>query len=220
MNSWWVHSVYNSADGGDQGLIAVASWVVVVIGAITLHELAHGWAALWEGDGTPRELGHMTGNPLVHMGSMSLLLFAVLGIAFGMMPVNPSRFRHGHAGRIIVAAAGPAMNLVLFVIFALSLGALARSGASGPVANNVALFLNMAAMLNLVLAVFNLLPLPPLDGWRILEGCHWKIRALSNHPKAPIAALFVLMVLFMSGFGWIWTLADRAVMTVAGLVAG
>ncbi len=220
MNGWWVHSVYNSAGGGDQGFIAVASWVVVVIGSITLHELAHGWAALWEGDGTPRELGHMTGNPLVHMGSFSLLLFAVLGIAFGMMPVNPSRFRHGHAGRIIVAAAGPLMNLVLFVIFALSLGALARSGASGPVVDNVAMFLNTAAMLNVVLAVLNLIPLPPLDGWRILEGCHWRIRALSNHPQAPIAALFVLMVLFMSGFGWIWRVAEQAVMAVAGLIAG
>lgn len=220
MNGWWVHSVYNHAGGGDQGFIAVASWVVVVIGSITLHELAHGWAALWEGDGTPRELGHMTGNPLVHMGSFSLLLFAVLGIAFGMMPVNPSRFRHGHAGRIIVAAAGPLMNLVLFVIFALSLGALARSGASGPVVHNVAMFLNTAAMLNVVLAVLNLIPLPPLDGWRILEGCHWRIRALSNHPQAPIAALFVLMVLFMSGFGWIWSVAEQAVMAVAGLIAG
>jgi Zn-dependent protease len=220
MNGWWVHSVFNAAGGGNEGFVAVASWVVVVIGSITLHELAHGWAALWEGDGTPRELGHMTGNPMVHMGTMSLLLFAVLGIAFGMMPVNPSRFRHGHVGRIVVAAAGPAINLLLFFMFAIALGLLMRSGASGSAASNFVTFLNMGAMLNLVLAALNLMPLPPLDGWRILEGCHWRVRALSNHPQAPIAALFVLMVLFMSGFGWIWGMAADAVAAVAGLVAG
>jgi len=239
--TWWVHSLYDNL-----GLVAVASWIVVVIGSITLHELAHGWAALWEGDGTPRELGHMTGNPLVHMGGMSLLLFAVLGIAFGLMPVTPSRFRHGYVGRIVVSAAGPVMNLLLFLIFAVALGLMERFGASGPVADNVSMFLNFGAMLNVVLVVLNLLPLPPLDGWGILEGtlrvivsrphrptmraslldanvvqkAATNLLNISQHPQAPIAALFVLMVLFMSGFNWIWYLAEAAVRAVAGLVAG
>ena len=248
MNSWWVHDLYDNL-----GLVAVASWIVVVIGSITLHELAHGWAALWEGDGTPRELGHMTGNPLVHMGSMSLLLFAVLGIAFGLMPVTPSRFRHGYVGRIVVSAAGPVMNLLLFLIFAVALGLMERFGASGPVADNVSIFLNFGAMLNVVLVVLNLLPLPPLDGWGILEGtlrvivsrphrhrtkmATTTIRAslldanvvqkaatnllnISQHPQAPIATLFVLMVLFMSGLNWFFYLAEAAVRAVTGLVAG
>ena len=220
MSSWWVHSAFFGANGGEAGVVAVVSWVVIVIGSITLHELAHGWAALYEGDGTPRELGHMTGNPMVHMGGMSLLLFALFGIAWGAMPVNPARFRHGNAGRIIVAAAGPLMNMALFLVCALGLGLMIRFGAEGRFADNAKMFLQYGAMLNLVLCLFNLLPMPPLDGWRILEGCHWRVRALSSHPNAPIAALFVLMVIFSSGaFSWIWAVAAAGVGHVALLVA-
>lgn len=221
MNGWWVHSVFNAAGGGDAGTVAVVSWAVIVIGSIVLHELAHGWAAIWEGDGTPRELGHMTGNPMVHMGGFSLILFAVLGIAFGAMPVNPARFRHGNMGRIVVAAAGPAVNLVLFLIFAVGLGVLWRSGAEGGFIDNLEQFLQIGAMLNLLLCVFNLLPMPPLDGWRILEGVSWKFRALSSHPNAQIASLMFLMLIFMTGaFGFLWRLAANGTGLVAGLVAG
>jgi hypothetical protein len=88
---------------------------VWVIGSIVLHELAHGWAAIRLGDTTPRDLGHMTWNPLVHMGGFSLVVFAVIGIAWGMMPVDPSRLR-GRYGDALVALAGPAMNIVLAAV--------------------------------------------------------------------------------------------------------
>lgn len=61
----------------------VAGYALIVIFSITLHELAHGWAAIWQGDRTPIETGHMTWNPLVHMGWASLLMFAIVGIAWG-----------------------------------------------------------------------------------------------------------------------------------------
>ena len=67
--------------------------VVTVIISIVLHELAHGWAAIWQGDDTPRQMGHMTADPMVHMGGFSLLMLALVGIAFGAMPVNPRNFR-------------------------------------------------------------------------------------------------------------------------------
>lgn len=240
MSDWWGHLIYAEFGGGDPGLVAVASWAVVVIGSITLHELGHGWAALWEGDSTPRELERMTANPIVHMGGMSLLLFAILGIAWGVMPVRPDRFRHGNAGRVIVAAAGPAMNLGLFLIFATGLGLLSRSGAEGPIAENFAIFLWLGGMLNVALLVLNLLPLPPLDGWWIVEGLlrHIESRShrgvfkalhapargmldLTRHPNAPIAALFVLFALFMTGaFGWIFLIAKQATLWWSGLVAG
>ena len=72
------------------------SWVVTVVVSVVLHELGHGVAALRQGDDTPRTSGHMTLNPLVHMGGLSLFLLFVIGIAWGMMPVNPSRFRSRH----------------------------------------------------------------------------------------------------------------------------
>ena len=76
----------------------------------------------WEGDDTPRVTGHMTVNPVVHMGLPSMILFLILGIAWGMMPVNPYRFRHGKWGRILVSSAGPMMNLVIAFVVLTVLG--------------------------------------------------------------------------------------------------
>ena len=98
--TWWVHQLYQ-----DGRVVELISWVFWVILSITLHELAHGWAALWQGDDTPRRMHRMTANPLVHMGGWSLLLFAVVGIAWGVMPTDPSRYRWRRRGRIVVAGA-------------------------------------------------------------------------------------------------------------------
>ena len=86
--SWWVQRIYDEG-----GFVLLFTWVIWVLGSIVLHELSHGWAALWEGDDTPRRLHRLTINPWVHMGPTSLIVFAVLGIAWGLMPVDPSRFR-------------------------------------------------------------------------------------------------------------------------------
>ena len=107
MSGWWVQVAWNI------GPAYLVSWIFWVLFSITLHELAHGWAALSQGDQTPRELNRMTANPLVQMGTTSLIFFFIIGIAWGMMPVNPSRFRDGRRGEIIVAAAGPVLNLLL-----------------------------------------------------------------------------------------------------------
>src|SRR5687768_7769180 len=81
--SWWVTEAL--AAGGP---VYVYSWVVIVVGSIVLHELGHGWMAIRLGDRTPLETGHMTWNPVVHMGMYSLVVFALIGIAWGMMPVD------------------------------------------------------------------------------------------------------------------------------------
>ena len=111
MGTWWVHDLYLQGR-----TVELISWIFWVIFSIVLHELSHGWAALWQGDDTPRRLGHMTANPIVHMGGLSLLVFALIGIAWGVMPTDPSRYRWGRRGRVFVAAAGPAMNVALSLI--------------------------------------------------------------------------------------------------------
>ena len=78
--SMWMHEL---AQSGEYGVIV--GWLFWIIASITLHELAHGWAALWQGDPTPRALGHMTASPMVHMGPMSLIALALVGIAWGAM---------------------------------------------------------------------------------------------------------------------------------------
>ena len=97
MTGWWMSDMWQNGQS-----VELVSWVWWVIFSICLHELGHGVAAIWEGDDTPIRTGHMTWNPLVHMGGMSLLIFALVGFAWGLMPVNPGNFRHrrvrGHPG--------------------------------------------------------------------------------------------------------------------------
>lgn len=212
---WWV------ADLVRQHQIAeLVSWIFWVIFSITLHELAHGWAAMWQGDTTPRDTGHLSLNPIVHMGPMSLLMFAIIGIAWGLMPVNPSRFRDGRMGRMYVSAAGPAMNIVLFFLSATAMGFWTRYGPQGAVlATNVEKFFLTGAMLNIVLAVFNLLPIPPLDGSTILASLSNRMYNLMNRPQVVMFGMFFVLALMFTGiFGILYFIAELAGETWAALV--
>ena len=200
MSGWWVHDLYQVGR-----TVELISWIFWVIFAITLHELAHGWAALWQGDDTPRRLGRMTANPLVHMGPTSLLVFAIIGIAWGMMPVDPSRFRWRRRGRIVVSAAGPAMNIALALIaLTILIVWLALGPQSKPtVYRNVTVFLWTGGWLNLILALLNLLPVPPLDGSSILAGLSRRMYQLYQRPQAQMIGMFLIIVVFFSGCGTI-----------------
>jgi Zn-dependent protease len=191
---WWVHE-YAEA-GLYIELVAQIFWVLL---SITLHELAHGWAALWQGDRTPQWLKRMSANPLVHMGPQSLLVFALCGIAWGAMPVDPSRFRDGRRGDICVAAAGPAMNVALGLLCAgLCTAWLAAVPADLPLYREGAVFLFVGAAINLVLAPLNLLPIPPLDGSRILAGFSRRAQLLFGHPQAQLFGTFVFLAVFFA----------------------
>ncbi|MDY7109568.1 MAG: site-2 protease family protein [Planctomycetota bacterium] len=195
MSSWWVHDLYQQGR-----TVELVSWVFWVILSITLHELAHGWAALWQGDDTPRRLGRMTMNPVVHMGPWSLLVFAVIGIAWGVMPVDPSRFRWGRKGRVVVSGAGPAMNLALcFAALTLLIIWLAVGPRGDNLYRNVAVFLWTGGWLNIILAVLNLMPVPPLDGSSILSGLSRRMYRLYQHPQAPLAGMLFIMLVFFTG---------------------
>lgn len=145
--------------------------VLTLIISITLHELAHGWAAIWYGDDTPIHSGHMTGNPLIHMGPVSLAVVFIMGIGWGLMPVNPSRMR-GRYAHANVALAGPVMNLLLAFVALTALNLWSNHmplGASRTNAiDNGQLFLTVFGVYNIALALFNLAPVPPLDGSTIL----------------------------------------------------
>ena len=195
MNSgWWIAELLES---GQTALLI--SWIVWVIGSICLHELAHGWAAIRLGDDTPIVTGHMTWNPLVHMGPWSLLMFAVVGFAWGLMPISPHKLRGRH-GEAIVAFAGPAMNIAL-ALLSMVLGGIwvAYGGAAGePLYANLDTFFRVGVMLNIILAVLNLLPAPPLDGSRILSHYHRGYRELLRNPRAQMVSLVVLLVVFFN----------------------
>jgi len=197
MEHWWVHYWYQTA-----GLAFVVSWAFWVLFSIVLHELAHGWAALWQGDDTPKLYQRMTWNPMVHMGPMSLLVFAVIGIAWGMMPTDPGKYRWRRKGRVVVAGAGPAMNILLAIVSVVALAVWVSYGPERqPLADNVATFFYVGALLNVVLAGFNLLPIPPLDGSSILSGLSIRWYVASQNQQFQHIGFFVLLVVFISGVG-------------------
>lgn len=221
MGGWWVADLANNGE-----YVQLISWIFWVIFSITLHELGHGWAALQQGDRTPEVTGHMTWNPWVHMGPISLLMFAIIGICWGLMPVDPSRFRDGRLGRAKVAAAGPAMNFGLALVCGVLLGVViaigARTGSLGTpgMLDNFATFFFVGGFLNIALGVFNLIPAPPLDGASILSGLSWRAWQLYQHPNAQFAGLAVVMLLFISGaWGVIFTVGITVTNGIAGAVA-
>ncbi len=216
MGGWWATNLW------DQNPVLLVGWVVWLIGSITLHELAHGWAAIRCGDRTPIETGHMTWNPIVHMGTASIIMFALVGVAFGRMPVSPHRFR-GRYDDAIVAGAGPAMNLglaILCLIAYIVWTTIVRIANVGePFASNFATFLRLGGALNIALIVLNMLPVPPLDGSRILANFDAGYARLINHPNAMTIGFVAVIALIVFGSQYLWMIAFGAFDAVAALAA-
>lgn len=152
------------------------SYAITLVVALSLHELAHALAADSLGDPTPRRMGRITLNPLAHLDPFGALMFVVVGFGWAR-PVltNPYNFRTGpRAGMALVASAGPLMNLALAVLAALPLrfGLLGSGGAGalGGILPDPAYLLSVFLFSNVALAVFNLLPIGPLDGLKVLRG--------------------------------------------------
>jgi Zn-dependent protease len=213
MGGWWISDLLSNQN--INGQVWVVSWIVWVVLSICLHELAHGWAAIRLGDDTPIIAGHMTWNPMVHMGAFSLIMFLIIGIAWGMMPINPSKLR-GRYAESLVALAGPVMNILLATVALIGLviwvplcqGQIS-SGVTiaDPLATNMQSFLAVGAMLNILLFVLNMLPLPPLDGSRILMNLSpaYTRFVMSDTGRWILLGGFVLLFLIFSVFIFIFS---------------
>ncbi len=171
------------------------TWVLCIVVSIVLHELGHGVAALQQGDTTPRDLGHMTLNPMVHMGGLSIAMVLIAGIGFGMMPVNPRRFKSRY-GDAIVSFAGPATNLILAFISLTVAGLWVRfTGYNMSLSHPLILF----GGLNFVLCLFNLLPVPPLDGSTVLANFSPGYKALIRNPDNQPFMMGAFLLIFYFG---------------------
>ena len=143
-------------------------FVVALIIAITIHEFAHAWMATRLGDPTARAAGRLTLNPLSHLDPMGTILIFLVGFGWGKpVPYNPSFVRRGRFGEALVAVAGPLANILTAFIFALP-GRIYLINNQALPESNIYVFLAIIVTLNIFLAAFNLIPIPPLDGSKIL----------------------------------------------------
>jgi Zn-dependent protease len=185
-------------------LLGVSTWVIPLLIAITFHEASHGFVARMCGDDTAWSLGRVTFNPLKHVDPIgtvvlpALLLLMHSPFLFGYakpVPVNFQALRHPRLDSILVAGAGPAMNLALALFAALVVHVLVFL--PDPARSWVGSNLKNAILINVLLAVFNLVPLPPLDGGRIAVGVLPKALAVTLAKLEPYGLMILIGVLFI-----------------------
>ena len=136
---------------------------------ITLHELSHGLVAYHLGDTTARDAGRLTLNPLKHLDPMGLLMLVVFHFGYAKpVPVNMYRFKNPKRGMALTALAGPVSNLVIAAVFLFLYGLCFRALSGGAVGSYLLRMLHLTAVISLGYAVFNIFPIPPLDGSKVL----------------------------------------------------
>lgn len=198
--------------------------LVVVLMSMTLHEAMHAYASNWLGDDTAKAEGRLTLNPIAHIDpflTLALPLFlAVIGAPiFGgakPVPFNPMRVRYGEFGAAIVGVAGPLTNFVLAFIF------FAIYAVSGVSSGLVADFLSLAVVVNLGFFIFNMLPIPPLDGSRLLyaiapDGAR---NVMAKIEQNGLILILALVFLFSSQIGQIISTATAAILKAFSLLFG
>ncbi len=142
-------------------------WLIAIIIPIALHEFSHALAATLQGDPTPKSMGRLTLNPMAHIDPLGIVLLLLAGFGWGKpTPFNPLYLKSRRWGPVIVAAAGPVSNLLMIAVFGLLLKAFAFLGTE----NLMVLLLIALVQINIVLMIFNLIPIPPLDGSKVIFG--------------------------------------------------
>jgi len=184
---------------------------IVLLFSLTIHEMAHAWTADRLGDPTARLLGRVSLNPLVHADPIGTILFPLIAMFTGApligwakpVPVNVRQLRHQRRDYVLVAAAGPASNLVLAFLAACVLSVVPVSPQTLDAANisaPIASILSRVIFLNVLLAVFNMIPIPPLDGGNVLAGLLPFRLAVEFNRMRPYGFLLLYALILTGGF--------------------
>jgi Zn-dependent protease len=206
-----------------------AMTLIPMLLSLTVHEWAHAWSAYRLGDDTAAMQGRLTLNPIAHIDPIGTLILPLLGIPFGWakpVPVNPTRFRRGvnmSRGMMLTAAAGPLANVVLAILSAVAIGLAARF-VPGAAANGGGLglvpLLTTMLVINVALAIFNMIPIPPLDGSRVVEGLvphgwrpHWQ-SVVRLSPVLLVVVIFAGRHLIVGPTGYVVGLLTQLIVAI------
>ncbi|MBM3469781.1 MAG: site-2 protease family protein [Armatimonadetes bacterium] len=189
--------------------------VIAILAAVTVHEFAHAWTADRLGDPTPRTRGRLSLNPVVHLDPIGALLLLIAGFGWAKpVEVNPRYFPDPRKGMLVVAAAGPLAN----VATAFLLGLVYQLGLAEPGSWLGGLLLTVI-FISAVLAIFNLLPIPPLDGSKVLSGLLPPVQARAYDRLAQFGPLLLLALILLPG-RLIGLLLDQPVRWLVTLAIG
>jgi len=205
----------------DFNLVAIALYLIIVIIALTVHEFCHAWAGHLLGDVTAKAHGRLTLNPVAHIDPFSTLLLPIALILFGSpvvfgaakpVPFNPYAVRYGKWGAALVAVAGPASNLVMAIFVGLYLRFVTLDGVYG-------LFLLQFVFVNLAFFVFNMIPIPPLDGSRVLYAAAPSgLRDIMDQIESY--GLIVIFVFLFVGYRFLSPFILSTVTALASIIIG
>lgn len=208
-------------------MATLISRAIVLLVAFTIHELAHAYTADYLGDPTPRRQGRITLNPLAHLDPFGTIMLLISGFGWAKpVMVNPLNLRGNYrTSMAIVALAGPLSNIVMAVLFAIPfrLGLMQASMGSGGVIPSPAALFTQFVFINVVLALFNLIPVPPLDGFKILQGVLPAEMAYQLRPLEQYGFLILIFLIFLLpnfGIDILGTVVWQPTFRIVGLLIG
>lgn len=197
-------------------IIYIATVLVVILFSMTLHEVMHGFTAFWLGDDTAEKEGRLTLNPLKHIDPFLTILLPVFlavvgGPIFGgakPVPFNPARVKYDEWGAALVAFAGPLTNFVIALLFFVSLQLF-----EPPLDSLAGSFLSIGIWVNLGFFVFNMIPIPPLDGSRVLYALapDFVRRGMETIERFGLVVIFAIVLLASSFIGYFITTSTEAI---------
>lgn len=209
-----------------QDITSFVLWIMAIVYAITVHEFSHAVSAATLGDSTPDRQGRVTLNPLAHIDPLGLLFLVVVGFGWGRpVQFDPYQLKHPRRDSALISIAGPISNFISAVAFALIAGAYMSVAHAGQ-ENLLVQFLTLLIFINIALGIFNLLPIPPLDGSRLVTALlpdrgawfAFKMWLERSGPVLLISLLILDRLTNLDVFGFLFNLIWGAAAALIGLL--